>query len=190
MRLSVAADVSAKAGIAKLQQDVLSTIWRPDEVRPVERQNFCFVLFFIGEQDNVATGRIQSKLGELRFDPIRLTFTGIGTFPDPNSARSVWVGVDKEGAGRLADLAGKVAAKMKKIGLEPDRPFVPHMTIFHAKAGPLEMGRSFAKYRGKDFGSDLIDRIHLKKTNPACSGSFYSDIFTVNSQKRQTLQAP
>ena len=184
MRLSVAADVSAKAGIAKLQQDVLSTIWGPDEVRPVERQNFCFVLFFIGEQDNTATGRIKSKLGELRFDPIRLTFTGIRAFPDPNSARSVWVGVDKEGASRLAKLAGKVASRMKEIGLEPDRPFIPHLTIFHTKGGPLEMGRSFAKYRGRDFGSDLIDRIRLKKSNPAGSGSVYSDIFTVNSQRR------
>ena len=88
----------------------------------MDRQNFCFVLFFIGEQDNVATGGIKSKLGELQFDPIRLTFTGIGTFPDPNYARPVWVGVDKEGAGKRAELAGKVAAKMKEIGLEPDNP--------------------------------------------------------------------
>lgn len=182
MRLSVAADVSAKAGIAKLQQEVLSTIWGPEEARPVERQNFCFVLFFIGEQDNTTAGRIRDKLGELRFEPIRLTFTGVGAFPDPDSARSVWVGIDQDGAGRLAALAEKVAAKMKEIGLEPDRSFIPHLTIFHARAGPLEMGRSFAKYKGKTFGSDLVDRIHLKKSNPAGTGSLYSDIFTINAQ--------
>jgi 2'-5' RNA ligase len=182
MRLSIAADVSAKAGITKLQQEILSTIWSPDEVRPVDRQNLRFTLFFVGEQDNATTSRVKGKLAELRFEPIRLTFTGIGAFPDPKAARSIWMGVDEVGAGRIAELAAKVAGKMKEIGIEPDRPFVPHLTIFHAKAGPLEMGRSFAKYRNKTFGSDLIDRIHLKKSNNPAAGSVHSDILTINSR--------
>lgn len=183
MRLFVAADVSSKAGIVKLQQEMAETVLDAGEARAIERQNFHFVLFFLGEKEAGMVGRITAKLAELRFEPIRLAYAGVGGFPDPAAASAIWVGVDDEGARRLQDLAAKVAAKMKEIGMEPDKPFVPHVTIFQARAQQLEVGRSLAKYRGKTFGSDLIDRIRLRKSNPGPSGQLYSDIFTVDARK-------
>jgi 2'-5' RNA ligase len=177
VRLFVAADVSSKTGIIKLQQEIAgSERWSPSEVRPVEKQNLHFTLMFIGETG--ATEKIKSKLSELRFEPFRITYTGICGHPDQDSADKIWVGVDEEGAARLSALAARVAAKLKEIDLEPDKPFIPHVPIFHARVGRIEMGKSFAKYRGKSFGSDLIDKIHLKKSEAAESGHTYSKIFT------------
>jgi 2'-5' RNA ligase len=178
MRLFVAADVSSKAGIIKLQQEIAaSERWSPAEVRPVEKQNLHFTLMFIGEAMG-ATEKIKSKLSELRFEPFRVTYSGIGGHPDQNSADKIWVGVDEEGAAQLSALAARVAEKLKEVDLEPDKPFIPHVPIFHARAGRIEMGKSFAKYRGKAFGSDLIDKIHLKKSEAAGMGPAYSKIFT------------
>ncbi|MGI0020568.1 MAG: RNA 2',3'-cyclic phosphodiesterase [Nitrososphaera sp.] len=179
MRLFVAADVSSKAGIIKLQQDIAeSESWSPDEVRPVEKQNLHFTLMFIGESEGGTVDRIKSKLSELRFEPFRITYTGIGGHPDLDSADKIWVGVDGEGAARLSALSSRVAKKLGEIDLEPDKPFIPHVPVFHARAGRLEMGKALAKYRGKSFGSDLIDKIHLKKSEAGGSGYTYSRIFT------------
>ena len=180
MRLFVAADVSSKAGIIKLQQDIAGYEgWSPDEVRPVEKQNLHFTLMFLGESEGSMVDRIKSKLSQLRFEPFRITYTGIGGHPDMNSANKIWVGVDAEGAARLSALSGRVAAKLGELDLEPDKPFVPQVPIFHAKEGRLlELGKPFAKYRGKSFGSDLIDKVHLKKSEAGGSGYTYSRIFT------------
>lgn len=183
MRLFIAADVSSKAGLVKLQQEMAETVLDAGEARAVERQNFHFVLFFLGEREAGMVGRITAKMAGVRFEPIRLAYAGVGGFPDPSRASAIWVGVDAEGARKLEDLAAKVAAKMKEIGMEPDKPFVPHVTIFQATRQQLEVGRSLAKYRGKTFGSDLIDRIRLRKSSPGPAGQVYSDIFTVDAQK-------
>lgn len=185
MRVFIAADVSAKVGIIKLQQEIMSNTWSSSEASPVERNNFHFVLMFLGEQDEGMVGRIKAKLLELKFEPIWLTYTGITGHPEPDSASTIGLGVDEQSGWQLTDLAAKVASKMKEVGLEPDKPFVPRITIFHAKDRPLEVGRAFAKYRGKTFGSDLVDKIHVRKTNSSPPGRFYSDVFTVNAVKKQ-----
>lgn len=101
--------------------------------------------------------------------------------------------------GALARLAGGVAAKLKEAGVEQDRPFLPRCTILHAKEGRrLQVGRSFARYRTKDFGTDVIDRIRLIKSesnrSPSSHSSFpaqrqqqgrssgiYSTLLTINA---------
>jgi len=76
----VAADVSNRAGIVKLQQEVMATVWDASEVRSVERQNLYIVLAFLGEQDAGAAviSRIKEKLAQVRFEPIKVTYRGIG----------------------------------------------------------------------------------------------------------------
>lgn len=185
MRLFIAVDVSSKAGIIKLQQDIAEFEgWGPDEVRPVEKQNLHFTLMFLGKAEGSMVDRIKSKLSQLRFEPFRITYTGIGGHPKIDSADKIWVGVDEEGAARLSALAGSVAGKLNEIKLEPDKPFIPQVPIFHSKEGRLELGKLFAKYREKSFGCDLIDKIHLKKSEAGSgAGSItttttYSRIFT------------
>lgn len=184
MRIFVAADVSGRAGIVRLQQELMATTWDTGEVRPVEKNDLHFVLAFLGEQDARAVARIKERLQEVQFDPVRLTYAGIGVFPEPDSAANIWVGVDEAGAGALSRLAGKVAVKLKEAGVEQDRPFLPRVTILHAKEGRrLQVGRSFAKYRGKDFGTDVVDKIRLVKSEnaPQDRRHVYSSLLVVNA---------
>lgn len=182
MRVFVTADVSSKSGIIKLQQDIVSAArWSPGEVRPVDGQNLHFMLIFLGEEGGSMTGRIIAKLSEIQFQPFRITYTGIGGHPDPKNASRIWVGVDEEGAEKLKQLSEIIVSKMADIGLEPDKPFIPHVAIFHAMAGKLQIDRSFSKYNGKTFGSDFIDKIHLKKSDSTGSGLIHSKIFTQTS---------
>jgi 2'-5' RNA ligase len=182
MRTFIAVDVAS--AIAKLQNEIMSRAgWGPREVKPVDAQNFHFTLIFLGEKNDGDIGRIKSKMAEIEFEPFTLTYTNVGAFPKPASARVVWIGVDPEGEQNLIALANYVVGKMAELGFHADKPFSPHMTIFRAKAQPVQVGDIAARYQGKTFGSDLIDSVHLKKSDLSPTGPTYSNIYTVEAKK-------
>jgi len=183
MRTFIAVDVSTGA-LAKLQNEIMSaTRWSPKDVKPVESENFHFTLIFLGEKSDIDVNRIKDKMAEVQFEPFALTYIGIGAFPKPASARVVWVGVDQEGGQKLAAVANDVVAKMGELGFTADKPFSPHMTIFRAKGRPVQAIDIVAKYQGRAFGSDMIDRVHLKKSDLTLQGPVYSNIYTVEAKK-------
>lgn len=183
MRTFIAVGASSGA-ITKLQNEIMSSEgWSPKDVKPVEAQNFHFTLIFLGEKSDSDVDRIKDKISEVRFEPFTLTYIAVGAFPKPASARIVWVGVDQEGGQKLAALANRVISKMVELGFSSDKPFSPHITIFRARGRPLQIGDISAKYQGRTFGSDFIDRVHLKKSYLSPSGPTYSNIYTVEAKK-------
>lgn len=183
MRTFIAVDVSSGA-IAMLQSKIMSGAgWSPKDIKPVEAQNFHFTLIFLGEKSHGDVAKIKDKMAEVRFEPFTLTYVGVGAFSKPASARVVWIGVDQEGSQKLTALANDVTAKMAELGFSADKPFSPHMTILRAKGRPIQVSDITAKYQGRTFGSDLVDRVHLKKSNISPSGPVYSNIYTVEAKK-------
>ena len=183
MRTFIAVDVSANA-IANVQHEIMSSAgWSPRDVKQVETQNFHFTLIFLGEKSDADVDSIKTKLAQVQFEPFTLTYASIGAFPKPASARIIWVGVDPVGGQKLTALANDVVAKMAELGFSADKPFSPHTTIFRAKGPPIQVSDITAKYQGRTFGSDLIDRAHLKKSDLMSSGPVYSNIYTVEAKK-------
>ncbi|HEX7031842.1 MAG TPA: RNA 2',3'-cyclic phosphodiesterase [Nitrososphaera sp.] len=183
MRTFIAVDVSSGA-IAKLQNEIMSTArWSTRDFKPVEAQNFHFTLVFLDEKSDSDISKIKDKMAEVRFEPFTVTYVGVGGFPRPASARVLWVGVDQAGGQKLTALANNVIAKMAELGFSADKPFSPHMTIFRARGRPVAIGDIAAKYQNRTFGSDLVDRMHLKKSDLSPSGPTYSNIYTVEAKK-------
>jgi 2'-5' RNA ligase len=160
-----------------------SSGWNAKEIKPVAPENFHFTLIFLGEISDVQAARVKEKLAEIKFEPFPVMYTGAGAFPSNNNARVVWVGVDAEGAKKLQALAGQVIEKMASIGFQPDKPFSPHLTIFRAKNRHVRLDA--ARYSGRTFGADTIDRLHLKKSDLSPSGPTYSNIYTVRAIEGQ-----
>jgi RNA 2',3'-cyclic 3'-phosphodiesterase len=184
MRTFIAVDVESRDAIGRLQNEISSsTGWKPREVKPVEQQNFHFTLIFLGEITDIDAGRIKEKMREVKFEPFTLTYQKVGAFPRPDAAKVIWIGVDPAGGQKLVALANDVISKMAELNFHADKPFSPHMTIFRVKAGPVSIGNISAKYEGKTFGSDLIERVHLKKSDLTPSGPVYSNIYTVEAKK-------
>lgn len=183
MRTFIAVDISTSA-IAKLQNEIMSSAgWNPKEVKPVATKNFHFTLIFLGEKSDMDVDRIKIKMAEISFEPFTLTYCNVGAFPKPAAARVIWIGVDQEGGQKLNALANDVVAKMVMLGFSADKPFSPHMTIFRVRGLPLQVSGITAKYQGRTFGSELIDRIQLKKSDLSPSGPTYSNIYTVEAKK-------
>jgi 2'-5' RNA ligase len=184
MRAFIAVDVSSNVAIGKLQNDVLSAAgWNPRDVKPVEPHNFHFTVIFLGEINDHDVGRIKEKLTGFQFEPFTITYTGVGAFPNPAHARVVWVGVDSEGTQKLTALANDVIAKMSELGFKADKPFSAHMTLLRAKGRPVSASYISSKYQGRIFGSDRIDKVHLKKSELMPSGPIYSNVYTVEAKK-------
>ncbi len=182
MRTFIAVDVMLHDSIGRLQNDIMSSAgWRPRDIKPVDVQNFHFTLIFLGEVNYI--DKIKTKMQELQFEPFTLTYQGIGAFPKPSSAKIIWLGTDKEGGEKLLALANSVIAKMAELGFLADKPFSPHMTIFRVKGAPVRLGDISTKYHGKTFGVDLVDKVHLKKSDLTPSGPIYSNIYTVEAKK-------
>ena len=183
MRTFIAVDVSSGA-IARLQNEIMSGAgWSPKDMKPVEVQNFHFTLIFLGEKNDDDIARIKDMMAKVHFEPFTITYAGVGAFPKPASARVVWIGVDQEGGQNLTALANDVTAKMAELGFPADKPFSPHMTVLRAKGRPLQVSDMTTKYQGRTFGSDLVDRVHLKKSDLLPSGPIYSNIYTVEAKK-------
>jgi 2'-5' RNA ligase len=182
MRTFIAVDVASLDSIGKLQNDIVYSMkWKPRDVKPVKLENFHFTLMFLGEVNDIDS--IKNKMQELQFEPFTLTYQSVGAFPKPNAAKIIWVGTDLEGGHKLVKLANDVIENMARLGFSADKPFSPHIIIFRVKGPPVRIGDISAKYEGKTFGSDLIDRVHLKKSDLTPFGPVYSNIYTVEFKK-------
>jgi 2'-5' RNA ligase len=192
MRAFIAVDVQGDE-IEKLQQEMMSASsssssattlssfkkWSPREVKPVERSNFHFTLIFLGEITDWQAEKVKERLASIRFEPFSIIFRGVGAFPSPSHAKVIWVGIDDEGAARLEALANNVVSSMKEVGFSPDKPFSPHLTIFRVKGRPFAIDVS--RYAGRNFGTCIVDSIHLKKSDLTSSGPIYSNIYTLSA---------
>jgi 2'-5' RNA ligase len=57
------------------------------------------------------------------------------------------------------------------------------MTLFRVTTGKLKIEKTIlSKYADETFGSEIIDKIHLKQSNLTPLGPIYSDVFTANAR--------
>jgi 2'-5' RNA ligase len=179
----IAVDVSNKENIEKLQHRLqISAGSNTLSLKPVSKESFHFTLIFLGEVAINTVEKVKNNLSEIQFEPIKITYTGIGGFPNSNAARVIWMGVDAEGGQKLVGLAEKVRSKMEDLDFRPDKPFTPHMTLFRVKTGRLKItSKLLSEYNGMTFGSEVINKVHLKRSDLTSTGPIYTDIFTVNA---------
>jgi RNA 2',3'-cyclic 3'-phosphodiesterase len=179
-RSFISVDVSIKDNISELQNKImLEEDWKMRQVKPVESQNLHFCIIFLGNITPMAIELLKSRLSCIIFQPFRVVYKGLGVFPNTKDARIVWMGTDIEGGKKLTNLSQKVTASIQDVAFIPDKPFIPHVTLFRIKNGILRTENMLTKYKELSFGSDFIERIHLKRSQLTPSGPIYSDIYTV-----------
>jgi len=137
-------------------------------------------LKFLGEVEESRVPEIMDALtsaiqGMGRF---RLEIAGAGAFPNPKSARVVWIGVSGD-IERLITLQSSVEEAMAGLGMErEDRKFTPHLTLGRIKyirsrdawVSALE-GIKDVKLDGFDVNAVSLMKSELKRT-----GAVYAEI--------------
>lgn len=106
-------------------------------LRWISPENLHFTLEFLGEvtPERVAGLKQYLERAAMSCRPFRLTLGKAGFFPNAQSPRVVWLGVDR-GAGELTHLAAMVRSVCMEWGLEASgQRFQPHLTIARAGRG-------------------------------------------------------
>jgi RNA 2',3'-cyclic 3'-phosphodiesterase len=158
VRLFVALDIpeDVRAAIGALAAK-LRDVCR--DARWVRIEGAHITLKFIGEVPAEKTDDIKTALATVPFPtPIKMTFHGLGFFPNERRPRVLWAGI--EASSELGALAAAVETVLEPLGIARDqRAFSPHVTLARfesargldslksaiAEGGPLEFGRTIAK---------------------------------------------
>ena len=180
MRTFIAVDCNNKENIRKIQQMILKSVPKLNGgIKFIDPHNLHFTLFFFGEVDEKTVEQIKNKMNEITFQGFEIIYKKIGVFPSFQFPKVIWIGLDDNSTKKLTLISELVKSKMEQIGFKPDKQFKPHLTLFRLKK-PISNIKDYLP-KDTDFiaGSDIIDKIHIKKSELFPSGPVYSNISTV-----------
>jgi len=179
MRIFVAVEISSieiQKKIEKFQQDVKIN------AKPTRVDQIHFTLQFLGEIDEGKCNEVKNALNKITFSQFNISLNGVGGFPSLKNPRVVWVGIKKDGAKKLTELANEVGMKLTTIGFEKDKKFKPHLTIFRVKKMNEDVSSILKDFESTEFGTETVSKIKLKKSVLSPKGPEYSDLLEVNAK--------
>ncbi len=161
-------------------QDILR---RADpDVKWVEEENLHLSLKFLGDVDDEPLATLKGLLSveALRWPRLRLTYAGIGSFPDHGTPRVLWAGCSGD-LEKLAGLAGAVERAAETVGVPREhRPFVAHLTIGRVRSARNLKGLKAAleNQREVPLGSDEVAGFVLYESHLSNKGPIYEEVAT------------
>lgn len=183
LRVFIAIDVEDQVLLSRIERvkDAIASTGVP--MKLVETYNLHLTLRFIGEVRRSVVDEIARQLGGIKFKAFKVTFRGLGAFPNVLNPRVVWIGVS-EGSRELSNLRDDIERILRRIGIHPEREeFTPHLTIARIKGGRnisslIKLLNEMSDY---EFGSMMVDRIRLKKSTLTRQGPIYETLVEVKA---------
>ena len=173
-------DASIKDRISKTQHDLELT---GASLKAVQPEIMHLTLRFLGEIPQATVERIIETMGDLRFSPFEVEFSGVGVFPNIKRISVVWVGITR-GQERLEEIFQQLEPKLRQMGLPPDnKGFSPHLTIARVKSGlnKEQLAKSIENMRDVEFGKMEVKAVRLKKSTLTSRGPIYTTLHAVNA---------
>ncbi|HYL36266.1 MAG TPA: RNA 2',3'-cyclic phosphodiesterase [Bryobacteraceae bacterium] len=148
--------------------------------------NLHLTLKFIGEWPEEKLAQLEAALRSIPArDPIPTEVKGLGWYPNANHPRVFWVGVQ---AGELLPaLVRDTEAALEPLGIaKEERAFAAHLTLARIKDPvPLQpLRNAIAQLESLEFGSFLVDRFYLYRSQPGAAGSIYTKLSEYPFQKK------
>ena len=145
-------------------------------------------LKFVGERSVELVEQLKSQLTRVEAGSFPISFHGCGFFPNPNSARVFWIGIDPQPA--LAELAAKIDDSIAAMGIpKEDRAFHPHLTLAREGSGsPMRqkddktnlrfagLQKRLSELPSPDFGTMAAREFFLYKSRLSREGPRYTKI--------------
>ncbi|MDQ7081973.1 MAG: RNA 2',3'-cyclic phosphodiesterase [Aquificota bacterium] len=143
----------------------------------IEPQNLHVTFQFLGDiSQEQAVGVLKNlqRIAE-KYAPFKVQYRSLGVFPDRKRPRILWMGVSR-GENKLKRIANEVAKLNRNAGVRVDsKPFHPHVTICRIKeVDRKKLGGLMNRYRGFNFGEEVVDRIALISSSLTSIGPIYS----------------
>lgn len=150
-------------------------------IRWVSPEAVHLTLKFLGEIDDRTARSISDTLDTLCANFVRTDYRiGIlGSFPNPNRPRVIWIGV-QEASGELLRLQAEVERGAAELGIQPEqRPFHPHLTLGRVKreASSSEMqtlAQELQKLQIGSLGEAALAGVSLMRSELSPTGAVYT----------------
>jgi len=149
-------------------------------IKPVEPENLHLTLFFLGEQPPKVVERVQVVMSSIPFKPFTIKLQGLGAFPSQERPRVIWVGVT-QGFEEVQVIYRALRPKLQAIPLrlEPEKEFVPHITIARVKFSGYALRKVIASLKDVELGTQEVKAIRLKKSTLTPRGPIYETLYEV-----------
>jgi 2'-5' RNA ligase len=179
MRTFVAVEISKREILKKIQtfQEKIKIDAKATRIDQIH-----FTLQFLGEIDEEKCERVKDVLNEIDFSGFEILLKDVGGFPNFKNPRVVWVGIEKNGAEKLTELAKEIGTKLTTLGFEKEKKFKPHLTIFRIRKKIGDISAIMKDFEAEEFGTETISKIKLKKSVLSPKGPEYSDLLEVNAK--------
>jgi RNA 2',3'-cyclic 3'-phosphodiesterase len=161
MRAFIAIELSEeiREDLAQIQSHIK---YSRADVKWIEKDKIHLTQKILGDITEEDCEKIKSILDRISgsIKPFEISIKDIGTFPNINYPRVIWVGLDR-GVNESKVLVEKINEKALKIGFQKEpRPFAPHLTIGRVRSP-----------KNKDVLKDKILNLQLKAYSLQLIGS-------------------
>ena len=169
MRSFIAIEVPFTKEMESLQNSI------EGRVKLVERENVHITLKFLGEIDEKTFEMVRQIVEDCKVGSFKITLRGVGFFPNERYVRVVWIGVDNYEP--IERMARCIDEKLRKIGFQREKSYVPHLTVARAK-GRITI-RNLEKFKNMRFAEMEVKEIKIKKSTLTPNGPVYEDLATI-----------
>jgi 2'-5' RNA ligase len=146
-----------------------------------QTSEFHLTLKFLGDVEEKDTQIIKEKLNQIKFKKFQLKLDNIGTFPDENYIRVIWIGVNPKG--QVIELQEQINQQLEEFNFKKDFKFHPHITL--ARVNSITNKETF-----KENLKDIIPKqktievtnFKLIKSTLTKGGPIYEDIAIFSSE--------
>jgi 2'-5' RNA ligase len=169
-------DDSLISHIQSIQQKLDQTAVK---MKVVESENIHFTLRFFGDTPLQRLDQIRSCLDRVKINPFEIEIAGVGSFPNKQRPRIVWIGVS-ENASRILDLKKEIDSSLLKIGYQPERKrYTPHATIARIRfvKNPKLVVSNLESLADEVIGRMIITSVKMTKSSLTSSGPIYETLW-------------
>jgi len=179
MRVFIAVEISNEEILEKIQTFQKNV---KIDAKPTRVEQIHFTLQFLGEIDNAKCQQVKDVLNKISFSQFEVSLKNVGGFPNLRNPRVIWIGIEKDGAEKLTDLANEIGIKLATLGFEKDKKIKPHLTVFRVKKKIENVSSIMRDFEAMEFGTEIISQIKLKKSVLSPKGPEYSDLLEINAR--------
>jgi len=178
--LAIDIDSDLVQKIINIQKEFKNT---NNKVKYVEKENLHFTLKFFGDIDKDKIFEVKNcvlkvlnKIDLENSFSNEITLKGIGTFPNKNYMKVLWIGCENNEF--LNMLHDELDLEFKNIGFKLDKQFKTHITIGRIRnlKDKKEFKTKIDKLENVKIGNMNIGKISLKKSKLTKKGPIYSNI--------------
>jgi len=181
--IAIALEPGSIAGLQKFQQELQAKLLG-NPVRWVKPEQIHLTLRFLGHVpkdslDDLAAALNRAGAGVA---PLRLVLEGAGCFPNRDSPRVVWVGIQGD-LDSLRRLQAQIEQEAQTFGDHPEeRGFQPQLTIGRVTAGgkqARQVGDVIERAAVPKLGHWTVRQIHLVQSELSSEGARYTTLAAV-----------